>query len=84
MRTRTARCLIFPLLLVFSFCIPANAAWQIGLSDGRVALFEDGRLVEQSHTPAHLLPEQDQAQLRAGLRFSTRAEATRRMEDFCS
>ena len=67
------------------YCITL-LGFLLGIHNGRIALWEDGKAEPIKVFPysASILPENDQAKLKAGIRFDSMQALFERMEDYLS
>ena len=71
--------------LTLLYCITVQGC-LLGLRDGRIALWEDGKSNPVKVFPysAAMLPKEDRALLEEGIHFDSKKELIERMEDYLS
>lgn len=61
-----------------------ESGYRIGVSEGNVAVFRDGKLCMRTDTPLSSLPKSDRARLEEGVYIDSVKELKERLEDYCS
>ena len=62
----------------------AENGYIIGISEGRVTVFRDGKTLIRTDTQISDLPKSDRAKLEKGIRVDSYKELKERLEDYCS
>ena len=62
----------------------ADSGYLIGISEGRVTVFRDGKAIVRTDTQLSDLPKSDRVRLEKGIRVDSIKELKERLEDYCS
>lgn len=62
----------------------AAGGYLIGISEGRVTVFQDGKAIVRTDTQLSDLPKSDRVRLEKGVRVDSLKELKERLEDYCS
>lgn len=62
----------------------AEKEYKIGVSDGRVAVFHNGKLYLKTETMLSSLPKSDRKRIEKGIEFDSLKELKLLLQDYCS
>lgn len=62
----------------------ADSGYLIGISQGRVTVFKDGKPMVRTDTQLSDLPKSDRARLEEGIHVDSIKELKEKLEDYCS
>lgn len=62
----------------------ADSEYLIGISDGRVTVFKDGKPMVKTDTQLSDLPKSDRVRLEEGIPVDSIKELKEKLEDYCS
>lgn len=61
-----------------------DSGYLIGISDGRVTVFRDGKVIVRTDTQLSDLPKSDRVRLEEGIHIDSLKELKERLQDYCS